>query len=261
MNKQVEAGYLSERGRRPANEDIFAIQAVWQKRPVGDRGLLITPGSQACFASKGYLTLVGDGVGGREGGDLASYFVGQDIPDRYYDDPSPDLATSLQRVIEATNRRLRQLRQLPEMPADMATTLAAAIVHRQQLVVAGVGDSRVYLLRGQQAYLITADHSWAQNQLDRQLVTAAAVGQSPARHRITRCLGSHDHVGVDIWRITLQREDRVLLCSDGLSSYLSAEELAALGSLPDVQQAANSLLDRAYDNGSSDNMTAVLLTV
>jgi protein phosphatase len=259
MNKQIEAGYLSERGRRPDNEDIFAIPAVWQKRPAGERGVIIDPESRASFAGKGYLTLVGDGVGGREGGELASLFVGRDIPERYYNDPSLDLPTSLQRVIEAANRALRRLRQQPEMPPNMATTLAAAIIHHNQLVVAGVGDSRVYLLRGQAVHLITGDHSWAQNQLDRRLIAPAEARQSPDRHRITRCLGSHDHVGVDVWRIPLRPDDRVLLCSDGVSGYLTSAEMAALGGLPNAQQAVNGLIDRAYDNGSRDNMTAVLI--
>lgn len=257
----ADVAYQSERGRRPQNEDMFGVPAIWGKRPLGSRGWLITPASRARYAQKGYLFMVEDGVGGEVGGEMASAQVAQEIGSRFYADPSPDLTVSLQRVIEAANRQLRRLRETPHMPGRMATTITAAVVQQRQLLVASVGDSRAYLWRCGAAHLITADHSVVQALVDRGEISLTQAIASPQRNRITRSLGSKDYVGVDIWHAALSAGDRLLLCSDGISSHLVQEELDRLLGLPVLQEAVNRLIDTAYDNGSKDNMTAVLVSI
>ncbi len=255
MPDNLRVAYHSERGRRATNEDMYAVPALPADIPftVGDRGLLISRPQRAQFARKGYLFMVGDGVGGYEGGELASRNALEDIAGRYYADPSPELGRSLQRVIEAANRRLCSLRGQPQMPSRMATTVIAALIHQQSLFVAGVGDSRAYLLRDGQCYLLTGDHS-------PRLPAGDLTGQDGAGgHLITRSLGSRVRVGVDTWEHALQAGDRVLLCTDGVSGHLSSEELGRLGSQEGLQRAVNALIDNAYDAGSRDNMTVTLI--
>jgi PPM family protein phosphatase len=257
----AEVAYQSERGRRPQNEDMLAVPAMWGKRPLLGRSWLIEPASRAQYARKGFLFLVGDGVGGEDGGDTASAQMVQEVSRRFYADPSPDLTVSLQRVIEAANRQLRRLREAPHMPERMATTLTAVVIQQQRLVVANVGDSRAYLWRRGVAHLITGDHSVVQTQVDRGEISSTQAALSPQRNRITRSLGSREFVGVDTWRATLSPGDRLLLCSDGISGHLAPAELNRLLGLPNLATAVNRLIDTAYDNGSGDNMTAVLISV
>jgi protein phosphatase len=212
---------------------------------------------KAQWAEKGHLFLLADGVGGREGGATASQLVVEEIARRYYADPSPELLTSLQRVIEATNRRLRSARAQPGMPGRMATTIIAGVVTPGRLYVANVGDSRVYLIRQARAHLLTGDHK-PRPPSDSEEGTP---GNRPAQesNRITRSLGSHDRVGVDTWQIPLGPSDRLLFCSDGLSNFVKQKEIARLASHTDLQRAVNHLVSAAFDNGSGDNITAILV--
>lgn len=257
----ADVAYQSERGRRPNNEDMVAVPAMWGKRPSGSRSWLIEAVSRAQYARKGFLFLVGDGVGGEVGGDTASAQMVREVGSRFYADPSPDLTVSLQRVIEAANRQLRRLREISHMPGRMATTITAVVIQQHQLLVANVGDSRVYLWRSGVAHLITGDHSVVQAQLDRGEISPIQAALSPQRNRITRSLGSREFVGVDTWHVPLISGDRLLLCSDGISGHLVPAELNKLLGLPSLAAAINQLIDTAYDNGSGDNMTAVLISI
>lgn len=261
MPATIQVAYHSERGRRKQNEDMFAIPVVLQSRPLPERGESITPDSHAIYARKGYLLALGDGVGGREGGEQASAQAVQEIARRYYDDPSPDLLTSLQRVIEAANRQLHRLCQVPGMPARMATTITVVVLKPPRLLAASVGDSRAYLLREEEVTLITSDHSWVQEQINQGRLTEMEAALDPQRHRITRSLGRQTQVGVDVWQQSLQSGDRILLCSDGLSSYLSPADIGQIAGRKPLQKAVNRLIDTAYDRGSHDNITAVLAEV
>lgn len=261
MRDKVQIAYHSERGRRKQNEDMFAIPAILQERPLPERGLAIDVDKRATYASKGVLLLVADGVGGHEGGEQASAQALQEIAQRYYADPSSDLPTSLQRVIEAANRHLRRLRETPGMPSRMATTVTGIVLKPEHLFTANVGDSRAYLIRDGKAKLITGDHSWVQAQIDKGRLTEGEAALDPQRHRITRSLGSQTQVGVDIWHWDLLRGDRVLLCSDGLSNHLSCWDIEKIAGKRPLQKAVNRLVDEAYDRGSRDNITAVLAEV
>jgi len=259
LKETMEIAYQSERGRRLRNEDMYAIPDVLRSRPVDSRGWLVRHPDRLLYTQKGYLFLVADGVGGYSGGETASRLVVQDVARRYYADPSSELATSLQRVIETANRQLRATRALPDMPNRMATTITAAVVHQDRLVVASVGDSRAYLVQSMRAFPVTGDHS-AQQRLIDQGATIERINQSPGdRNRITRSLGSHNRVGVDTWQVPLRNGARILLCSDGLSQYVTIDNLAYLASQANLQRAVNNLVDAAYDRGSPDNITAVLI--
>ncbi|MEM7347557.1 MAG: protein phosphatase 2C domain-containing protein [Chloroflexota bacterium] len=255
----LKIAYHSERGRRENNEDMYGVPQRFVKRLPDERGFVIQPRSNRIYAQKGYLFLLADGVGGYQGGELASQAVIEEVAARYYQDPSPDLMTSLQRVIEAANRQLRRQRLCPEQPARMSTTLVAAAIQQRHLFIASVGDSRVYHIQDKQATLLTSDHSWVQTQVNQGQLTVAEAAASSQKHRITRCLGTQDQVGVDTWHFELAPKERLLLCSDGISGHLDEPAIARLARQSDLQQAVNGLIDTAYDNNSADNMSAVLI--
>lgn len=225
----------------------------------GRRSLPIAPPAPDRYTWKGYLFLLADGVGGRVGGEEASALAIAQAARRYYDDPSDDLATSLRRAVEATNRDLRRRRAEHPDHSQMATTLTAAVTAGDRLYLAHVGDSRAYLWRAGGVWLLTGDHSWRERQRFFGVLTAAQIDRSPQRSQITRSLGSRDQAAPDLWEWQLEAGDRLLLCSDGLSGPLSADELSRLIGLPDLDDAAEALVDTAFDNGSSDNASLILV--
>lgn len=253
MGAVINVAFHSERGRRPTNQDMIGLPVGLTAAAPGRRACLFNPPDPALLRWKGYLFLLADGVGGVAGGEQASALAVEEAGRRYYADPSDDLGLSLQRVIEAANRRLRDHRRAHDELAGMATTLAALVVQGRRLYVANVGDSRAYLIRRGEALLLTADHNRAQHAPDAPSASQAA-GQ-----RITRSLGSRPQVGTDLWQWELQPGDRLLLCSDGLSSHLDAPALARLAELTDLSAAVRALIDTAYDNGSQDNISVILV--
>jgi protein phosphatase len=249
---QCAIAFHSERGRRQANEDMLAIPDVFIKHPPSKRVHSIRPHDSGVYTQKGYLLLLADGVGGRPNGDIASSLVVKQVSERYYADPSREFATSLQRVIEATNR---DLRQAPDNASKLsATTLTAALIHDNQLYVAHIGDSRAYLLRDGTLWHLTADHS-VQMQTTRQ---PESVSQN---NRVTRSVGGCKQAIADVWQWSLQDADRILLCSDGLSNYLQDKQIANFAAHPDLDKATQTLIDTAFDAQSTDNISLIIARV
>lgn len=250
--------YQSSRGRRDNNEDAYGIPKILQKQtPLCARGSTFSP-SDDILTEKGYLFILADGVGGVAGGDIASSIVVTDVGKRYYDDPSLDISVSLQRVIQASNRHLRQIREQHQTAQKMATTIIAAVCLDNEVHIASVGDSRAYLITNQSIQRITHDHSWLEEHKHFS-PSVTNLNSTMNAHRITRSIGSHHQVGVDTWRLTVKAGDRILLCTDGLSNYIDEANLFSLCRIFDLNIAMNHIIDTAYDRGSTDNISAILI--
>lgn len=241
---QLEVAYCTERGRRSQNEDMLGIPAPFVSYPLGERGFVI----EGNTVEKGFLFALADGVGGCDDGERASAFAIAEAARRYYADPSADLAHSLRRVIEATHRTLRR----KQLDAQLATTFTAAVVCDDQMILANVGDSRAYLWRKGEWVQLTCDHNRATQR-------EAHGMDGDDRNRLTRGIGHGCAIGVDIWSYRLQVGDCVLLCSDGL--LRSGDDLSTLSDGLPLQSWLISLVDTAYDNGSSDNISGIALSI
>lgn len=235
--------YHSERGRRYRNEDMYGIPQPLLNRPLDERGLGLPARTTDDYQTKGYLFLLADGVGGVIGGERASRVAITEVHRRYYADPSNDILTSLRRVIQATNRQLHQALHLAGYPPPLVTTLVAVVSHETTLYFATVGDSSVYYLDNQSITHL----GWVER-------------ASPARY-LTRGLGRTPQVTVTQRRLQVISGARILLCSDGLSRYVDEATLFRLASQANLQQAINQLIDTAYDRGSPDNISAILLAI
>lgn len=143
----------------------------------------------------------------------------------------------------------------------MGTTLTGVVVREDELFVVQVGDSRCYLLRGGQMQQVTEDHSWVQEQVNRGVLTLEDAELSPFRNVITRSLGAAPEVEPDLFAVKLEVEDRLVLCSDGLSGMMSDGELFDLAAHGSPSVAAWGLVDRAVENGGKDNVTVLVLDV
>ena len=243
---QPVVGQRTDRGRtRPRNED-----AVSGPPPDLDPNLI---------ERKGYLYAVADGMGGEAGGQQASTIAMQTLVTEYYRDPEPDVTRSLWRAVRAANQSVyHEARRNPAL-ARMGTTLTAAVVQGEDLVVAHVGDSRAYLIRNNDILQLTRDHSWVADAVRTGTLSAKEAQTHPNRNILTRALGSELEVEVDVVREKLRPGDRVLLCSDGLTNLVGDGDILQRVQKSGPQQAADALIDLANERGGHDNITAMVI--
>jgi len=224
------------------------------------------PDDAATLASHGRLWAVADGMGGHNAGQVASEAALKTIIRTYFAAPrGNDVATNLRAAIADANALIaRAAAQFPER-GGMGTTAVAAVIRNATLTIGHVGDSRAYLLRGDEKEVrqLTDDHSWVEEQVRRGGLTRAEAEGSPYRNVITRSIGMEGTLEVDIVREALRPGDVLLLCSDGLSGYLDGPALRPylIAARVNPSQAALSLIDAANAAGGRDNITALLLVV
>jgi protein phosphatase len=144
----------------------------------------------------------------------------------------------------------------------MATTACAVLVQGDSAAVAHVGDSRVYLQRRGQLRQLTLDHSWVEEQVRAGVMDPHAARQHPWRNVVTRALSGGEDPEIDVSDVGLQVSDRLLLCSDGLSGVIPADEISArLRSAGELATICSSLVDAANAAGGPDNITVLVLQV
>ena len=209
------------------------------------------------------LLAVADGMGGPPAGDVASAMAIERLLSRLQDADKQQVLDDGQRAgllgeaMHALNRDVFQAAAKPET-RGMGTTLTVAMVAASSLVIGHVGDSRVYLLRGGQLHQPSADHNWASEQMRRGKLAPDAARTHPGRNLLTRAIGTSPQVEVDVLVLKVQTGDTVLLCSDGLHGLVADEEISRVLQEQTPQQAAKTLVDKANQQGGSDNVTVVV---
>lgn len=242
---QLNISAYTDPGRvRPTNQDW------WGQFIPPDRHML---------AAKGALFVVADGMGGRAGGQVASQLAVQHLLQAYYHDPMRSLEKSLVQAIRVANQQVYRYGQYYPAYQGMATTLVAAVIRDQELIVAHVGDSRAYLARAGRFWPLTRDHSWVAEMVARGALTPAEAANHPYRHVISRSVGPHPDVQVDVRRMRLFAGDTLVLCTDGLSDLVTPAEIGwAAATLP-PHQATHTLVDWANQRGGRDNISALVV--
>jgi serine/threonine protein phosphatase PrpC len=228
----VRAVAVTDPGGRRINEDaVYACQEVEADR----------------IAARGRLYIVADGTGAQEGGQTASSMATAIISEHFYDDNSSDIGESLRTAVTTAHEALYELAQKVAAWAEMSTTIVAAVLHQGQLVVAHVGDSRAYLVRGGQARLVTRDHVWLEDDEN--------------YGALTRWLGGsrHPSVKVDLTIEALQEGDTIVLCSDGLTDVVDGPEIGTVASKSRPQIAARQLIELANRRRTGDNVSAAVV--
>ncbi|MFC4224366.1 Stp1/IreP family PP2C-type Ser/Thr phosphatase [Lysinibacter cavernae] len=208
------------------------------------------------------LFVVADGMGGHAGGDVASALTIKSLQelDREFTAPE-DAASAFRDKLLTTNKVLSEtVYEHPEL-AGMGTTVSGLITVGDQLALAHIGDSRVYLLREGEFSQITADHTFVQRLVDSGRITEEEAKTHPRRSVLMRVLGDVDSSPeIDTMVFRTQPGDVWLLCSDGLSSYVSDTELHdILTQRTSLDGAVDKLIEKSLVHGAPDNVTAVLL--
>lgn len=248
---RIESRSLSDVGlKRPLNEDSF------------------------CANDEEGLYVVADGMGGHAHGEVASRLAvetieefieltsgDRDVTWPYGIDESLSLnGNRLKTSIRFANQKLLDHAKSSVGCEGMATTVVAVLVEGSVAEVAHVGDSRVYLIRDGRINRITSDHSWVNEQVLSGVIDSEQARSHPLRNVVTRALGGRPDLEVDVQSLELESGDRLLLCSDGLTTMLVDDEILriVLDGDAGVDQ-ARELIEAANRSGGEDNTTAILL--
>ncbi len=249
---------------------MMARDRSYQSTPRSRRGALTTFGSRTdigCLREHNEDSLVvapplfavADGMGGHAAGEVASEVAVNVLAKQAPDHPD---AEALGRAVEEANRAVLQAAHEGKGREGMGTTMTAALLEGERLVIAQVGDSRAYLLHQGKLQQLTRDHSLMADMIEAGQLTPEEARVHPNRSVITRALGSDPNVQPDLYEINVETGDRLLVCSDGLSSMLRNNEIAStLARVRDPQRCASQLVNEAIAAGGHDNVTVIVADV
>lgn len=205
------------------------------------------------------LFAVADGMGGHAAGEVASEIAVRVLSELAPEHPDGE---ALGRAIEEANRGVIQAAREGRGRQGMGTTMTAAMLEGERLVIAQVGDSRAYLLHQGKLQQLTRDHSLMADMIEAGQLTPEEARTHPQRSVITRALGSDAHLHPDIYEINVETGDRLLICSDGLSGMIFDDQIEnTLRRVQDPQRCASQLVNEAIAAGGHDNVTVIVADV
>ncbi|MEF9841424.1 MAG: Stp1/IreP family PP2C-type Ser/Thr phosphatase [Raoultibacter sp.] len=205
------------------------------------------------------LFVVADGMGGHAAGEVASEIAVATMAEKA---PRHVDAEALGKAVEDANRAVILAASEDKGRAGMGTTVTAAVLEGERLVIAHVGDSRAYLLHQGKLQQLTRDHSLMADMIESGQLTPEEARVHPNRSVITRALGSDPRMVADLYEINVEAGDRLLLCSDGLSSMTEDHQIeAVLSRVRDPQRCASMLVNEAIARGGHDNITVIVVDV
>jgi protein phosphatase len=211
------------------------------------------------------LAVLADGMGGHQAGEVASHLavevILRHLNDAYATDRGQSVESRLGHAVRRANAAIYEAAHSRPDYAGMGSTVVAVLVRNGNIVVAHVGDSRLYRLRASRLEQITEDHSVVQELVNRGLFTREEAQQSVGKNLVTRALGVDPEVAVDVTTLPCENGDTFLLCSDGLNDVVSDEEIGttivAAGS--NLYTAAFRLVALANQRGGPDNISVILI--
>jgi serine/threonine protein phosphatase PrpC len=207
------------------------------------------------------LFAVADGMGGAQAGEVASRLAAAAFRE-FHDADELDPEERLAAIIQEANRRIYERAAGDTEVSGMGTTITAALVAADALVLGHVGDSRAYRLRGGKFEQLTDDHSLVADLVRSGRITPEEADAHPQRSVITRALGTDREVDVDTFTVPAESDDLFLICSDGLTTMVDDEEIRDLVTrASDLEQAGKGLVKAANKAGGEDNITVVLFRV
>lgn len=240
--------------RRAANQDNFVIRK---------------------YAADVILAVVCDGMGGANGGNIASALAAEAFISRidafekdnfeFFGISSEQINEVLIEAVDAANEAVFVRASENKELEGMGTTLVGVLVTGEHAFAANVGDSRLYRASADSVEQISHDHSYVQYLVDLGKLTPEEAKTSRNRNLITRAVGTEKNVLTDLFEFDINHGDMLLLCSDGLTNYVEPSEIleaaAGLKKDGDIQKTAEYFVNTANERGGSDNITAVLLSV
>jgi PPM family protein phosphatase len=245
----MEVAILTEVGRvRENNEDSYLY---WEAEDDDE------------FRRKGRLAIIADGMGGYEGGQEASRLAVETVRDVYGKAFRDDTQAALMEAFAAAHQRILSYAQEHSEFHGMGTTCTALAVQERRLHFAHVGDSRLYWLRNGEISRLTRDHSYVGRLVESGIVRSEDAETHPQRHILTAALGSGSQVAADVSQeaLVLEDGDTLVLCTDGMWSLVSEQEVGSVIEENSPADACGELVKMAMQRGGNDNITVLVLRV
>ncbi|QPC84057.1 Stp1/IreP family PP2C-type Ser/Thr phosphatase [Phototrophicus methaneseepsis] len=246
-----DVGWHSDKGMgRENNQDSLAATTI-------------RPGQEADNHPVG-IYVIADGMGGHENGEVASQIavnaVVEHLVNNLLEDKPEAYETWLHQAVSAANKRV-VLRQ-NDAQSNMGTTLLAALVVGADAYIANVGDSRAYIFSEDTIKQVTVDQSFAQMLATAGAIAEAEIEQHPYRNVLTQSIGQDDPVDEDLFKLSLDQGDTLILCSDGLYKEVDQEDMQTMAaSDATAQDIAEALVKKANDAGGHDNIAVIVVKI
>ncbi len=215
------------------------------------------------------LFVVADGMGGHNGGDIASQIAVKAYPDYLIKNYSMDPIHLVTGSIKETNRSIKSFGEKHPELVGMGTTVVSLFFRGQNIYIGNVGDSRAYLINQKKIFQLSRDHSLVQEKLNYGIYNREQAANDPQKNVLVRTVGFDDDVDVDVFVYKVNKNDIFLCCSDGLHGKVSDEDILYLANkiIPDPSVAnttsadllIKSLIAQANENGGQDNITAIVV--
>lgn len=243
----IELAGLSDVGcQRENNEDYYSY---WE------------PASDEEFQRRGRLAIVADGMGGYEGGQEASRMAVETVEDMYAHTSEGDPQSWLLAGFQMAHFRIQEHGEKNPELQGMGTTCTAVALLDSLLYFAHVGDSRLYLIHGSTISQLTRDHSYVSRLVENGVIRPEEAESHPQRHILTAALGAGHAITPDCpaGPVSLAKGDGLVLCTDGLWSQVTAQEVYDVVTKTGPDQACRSLVETAKERGGPDNITLQVL--
>jgi serine/threonine protein phosphatase PrpC len=205
------------------------------------------------------IYVIADGMGGYNSGEIASSMAVNEVllnlkSITNFDNPE----AIMRKAIENANNIIYKASMENENQSGMGTTITACLLINKELIVGHVGDSSCYYIGDKGLYKLTKDHSLVQQLIDSGSITETEALNHPNKNIITRALGTNNFVDVDIYRQPLNGIDKILLCTDGLSNFVTSDEMYKIIINNDYNEACKELIQLGKDKGSRDNLSVIV---
>jgi PPM family protein phosphatase len=217
--------------------------------------------SELQISSHGHLYALADGMGGYSHGGVASTLALETFFDSFYSGQPQKSSNNLKQAIQSANTAVYQAAYRLGA-VRMGTTLSAVNIFNNQLHIAHIGDSRVYLIRKGQATCLTRDHTVVGDLVNMKVLSPDKIRKHEQRSVLNKCIGVQLFIQPDIQRFTLEQEDLMILCSDGLWSVIEDHEFAHFAQeIPNPDQLSQALIELALERDSDDNISAIAVQI
>jgi len=215
------------------------------------------------------IFVVADGMGGHNGGDIASAMAVKHVPEYLIQNYDMDPIQASVRSVQNANQAILDRGKIDPKLEGMGTTVVTLFFKGQNLYCTNVGDSRTYLINKQKLFQLSKDHSLVQEKLNMGIYDREQAAKDPQKNVLVRTVGFDEEVDVDVWTYKVSKNDIFLGCSDGLHGKVSDEDIAyiinkflpepASATKKDVERCAQYLVDQANRNGGNDNISVIIV--
>ncbi len=259
-------------GNHASMQTDRTIAVTVKYRVITHKGLMRSQNEDAHYAAhcvktenelaSRYLFAVADGLGGHRGGAIASRMALKSVKDEFLNWHGETAKRMVRKALERANDQVFiASHSEPKIFDNMQTTLTAVALEEDSLAIGHVGDCRLYRVRNGSIELLTRDHTMANDMLKFHMISQEQAQQHPGRHQLTRSIGSEPFLHIDIIREHIEPDDTYLLCSDGLWSELSDEDINTAMQEGNISNACENLVGLALKTGAPDNITAIMFRI